>query len=92
MLDTLWILAQQAEPLIRRLDPQTRAKVLATLAGLIILGITMIVLVWLGGRATRRYMGIEAKSRRREPGVSPDDWAHKPLVPPLEEMPTPESE
>jgi len=92
MFDTFWILAQQAEPLIRRLDPQTRAKVLATLAGLIILGITMIVLVWLGGRATRRYMGTDAKSRRRAPDVNPDDWAHKPLVPPLEEMSKPESE
>ncbi|MBI2481755.1 MAG: hypothetical protein HYV60_24865 [Planctomycetia bacterium] len=87
-----WILAQQAEPLIRRLDPQMRAKVLAAFAGLIILGLAMIVLVWLGGRATRRYMGIEAKPRRREPDVNPDDWAHKPLVPPLEELPASESE
>ena len=87
-----WILAQQAEPLIRRLDPQMRAKVLAALAGLIILGIAMTALVWLGGRATRRYMGIEAKPRRREPEVNPDDWAHKPLVPPLDEAPASESE
>ncbi len=92
ILDSAWVLAQQAEPLIRRLDPQTRAKVLATLAGLVILGIAMIVLVWLGGRATRRYMGIEAKSRRRDPDVNPDDWAHKPLVPPLEESPAAENE
>jgi hypothetical protein len=92
MLDSPWILAQQAEPLIRRLEPQMRAKVLATLAGLIILGIAMIVLVWLGGRATRRYMGIEAKPRRRKSEISPDDWAHKPLVPPLDDSPAPESE
>lgn len=92
MLDSAWILAQQAEPLIRRLDPQMRAKVLATLAGLVILGIAMVALVWLGGRATRRYMGSETKPRRREPAINPDDWAHKPLVPPLDEAPEPESE
>ncbi|HUG71656.1 MAG TPA: hypothetical protein VMM76_28185 [Pirellulaceae bacterium] len=92
LLDSSWILAQQAEPLLRRLDPQTRAKVLATLAGLVILGFAMIALVWLGGRAARRYMGIEKKPRRREPEVNPDDWAHKPLVPPLDEAPEPESE
>lgn len=92
MLDAPWILAQQTEPLIRRLDPQTRAKVLAALAGLIILGFAMVLLVWLGGRATRRYMGIEPKSRRREPQVNPDDWAHKPIVPPLDESPVSESE
>ncbi len=92
MFDLPWILAQQAEPLIRRLDPQMRAKVLAALAGLIILGLAMIALVWLGGRATKRYMGIEPKSRRREPDVNPDDWAHKPIVPPLDEATAPERE
>jgi len=92
MLDAPWILAQQAEPLIRRLDPQMRAKVLAALAGLVILGIAMIVLVWLGGRATRRYMGIEPMARRRQPQVNPDDWARKPIVPPLDEAPAAESE
>ncbi len=92
MFDSAWLLAQQTEPLIRRLDPQTRAKVLAALAGLIILGFAMIALVWLGGRATRRYMGIEPMQRRREPGINPDDWAHKPIVPPLDEASAPESE
>ncbi len=92
MFNSAWLLAQQTEPLIRRLDPQMRAKVLAALAGLIILGFAMIALVWLGGRATRRYMGIEPMPRRREPGVNPDDWAHKPIVPPLDEASSPESE
>ena len=92
MLDAPWILAQQTEPLIRRLDPQMRAKVLAALAGLIILGMAMVVLVWLGGRATRRYMGIEPKPRRRKTEINPDDWVHKPLVPPLDESSSPESE
>ncbi len=92
MFDMPWILAQQAEPLIRRLEPQMRAKVLAALAALVILGIGMIALVWLGGRATRRYMGLEAKPRRQEPAINPDDWVHKPLVPPCDESPLAESE
>ena len=92
MLDAPWLLAQQTEPLIRRLPPEKRAMVLAALAGLIILGLAMIVLVWLGGRATRRYMGIEAKPRRREPQINPDDWTHKPIVPPLDESQVSESE
>ena len=73
MLDAPWIIAQQTEPLLRRLDPATRAKVLAALAGLIILGIAMIALVWLGGRATRRYMGSElAEQYGRRNAVAPE--------------------
>jgi ABC-type spermidine/putrescine transport system permease subunit II len=92
MFDLAWLLAQQTEPLIRRLEPQMRAKVLAALAALIILGFGMIALVWLGGRATRRYMGIEPKPRRRDREINSDDWAHKPIVPPLDEATAPEHE
>ncbi|MCA9119088.1 MAG: hypothetical protein H6822_23295 [Planctomycetaceae bacterium] len=92
MIHAAWLFAQQTEPLIRRLDPQTRAKVLAALAGLIILGMAMIALTWLGGRATKRYMGISPKSRRRESDLDPDDWAQKPLVPPLDDATHSESE
>lgn len=92
MIDVPWLLAQQGEPLIRRLEPQMRAKVLAALAGLVILGFGMIALVWLGGRATRRYMGIQRKSRRGDSEISPDDWAHKPLVPPIDESSAAEDE
>jgi hypothetical protein len=92
MFNSPWLLAQQTQSVLERLDPQARAKVLAALAGLIILGFGMIALVWLGGRATRRYMGIEPQPRRRTPAVNPDDWAHKPIVPPLDEASAPESE
>lgn len=47
--------AQQSEPLIKRLDDAQRAKVLAALAGLIILGFAMILFTWLGARITQRY-------------------------------------
>jgi hypothetical protein len=85
MPDTLWLLAQQAEPLIRRLDPQTRAKVLAALAALVILGMAMVLLVWLGARATRRYMNSGRAASSVKPHGSPDDWADKPIVPSYDE-------
>lgn len=47
--------AQQDAPLIKRLDDAQRAKVLAALAGLIILGFAMILFTWLGARITQRY-------------------------------------
>src|SRR5438105_1161527 len=48
-------LLAQAQPLIKRLDDQTRAKVLSALAGLIILGFAMVLLAWLGARVVQRY-------------------------------------
>jgi hypothetical protein len=92
MLELPWLLAQQSESLLSRLDPQTRVKVLAALVGLIILGVAMMALTWLGARAVRRYMGITSNSRRRKPELNPDDWAQKPLVPPLDDAPATESE
>jgi hypothetical protein len=81
---TLWLFAQQTEPLIRRLDPQTRAKVLAALAALVILGLALVLLVWLGARATRRYMNSGRPASSTRPHGSPDDWADKPIVPDYE--------
>ena len=71
-----FLLAQEKQPLIQRLDGATRAKVLAALGGLIILGFALVLLTWLGGRVTRRYMrGPE----RYQPPKSPpgDDWIKK---------------
>lgn len=48
------VFAQQA-PLIDRLDDASRAKVLAALAGLIILGFAMVLLTWLLARIVQRY-------------------------------------
>ncbi len=42
------------ESLLQRLDPTTRAKVLMSLLGLILLGITMIAAVCIGARYVRR--------------------------------------
>ena len=75
--------AEGAQPLIRKLEPAMRAKVLAALAGLVILGFALMALAWLGARATRRYMHREG-SFRRDPSraeVNRDDWAERRLIP-----------
>ena len=69
---------ERAEPLLVRLDPEQRAKVLMALLGLILLGAFSIALVYFGGAHLRRIA-------RSSPGASRDtrdDWYRKPLVPP----------
>ena len=79
MLEVLVI--AQTTPLIKRLDDATRAKVLSALAGLIILGMGMVLLAWLGARVTQRYR--QGRSYfRPTPRPSEHDWARKPLTPP----------
>jgi hypothetical protein len=70
------LLAQEKQPLIQRLDGATRAKVLAALGGLVILGFALVLLTWLGGRVTRRYM---RGPQRYQPPKAPldDDWIKK---------------
>lgn len=72
--------AQEKLPLIRRMDGPTRAKVLAALAALVILGFGMVLLAWLGARVTRRYMKGTSYLR---PTPRPDksDWTPQPLKP-----------
>jgi hypothetical protein len=73
---TAW--ADPAAPLIKRLDGSTRAKVLAALAGLIILGFGMVALIWLGARVTQRYRNSKPY-HRPTPRPGEHDWAKKPL-------------
>jgi hypothetical protein len=75
-------LAPPKKPLLQRLDGGRRAKVLSALAALIILGFALVLLAWLGARATRRYMHREPllfdKPREGTP-VREKDWTEKPL-------------
>ena len=65
---------------LKKLDGATRAKVLSALAGLIILGFAMALLIWLGARMTRRYMyGTSYHKPTPRPGTS--DWSPQPLQP-----------
>jgi len=81
------VLAQADAPLIKRIDDPTRAKVLAALAGLIILGFAMVLLAWLGARVTQRYRrGTSYFRPTTRPGEH--DWTKKPLSPPESDSPT----
>ena len=74
-----WLLADH-EPLIKRLDDPTRAKVLAALAGLVILGFAMVLLTWLGARLSQRYRHGTSYFRPT-PRPGEHEWAKKPLIP-----------
>ena len=87
---SITILAKQAAPLIKRLDDPTRAKVLATLAGLIILGFAMVLLAWLAARFTQRYRWGTSYFRPT-PRPREHDWTKKPLTPGESKPPTPDS-
>jgi hypothetical protein len=79
------LLATAGQTLLERLDPATRARVLAALTGLVILGFALVILAWLGARATRRYMrsGSSDAPRRRSSlsQAVEEDWAKKPITP-----------
>lgn len=79
----LWLQAQEEAKIpLDRLDGPMRAKVLAALAGLVILGLGLMALTWLGARVTWRYMHPKSIKpvRRRPAAPAQDDWASKPLV------------
>jgi len=65
-------------PAIKQMDGATKAKVLAALAGLIILGFAMVALIWLGARVAQRYRQ-GASFFRPTPRPGEHDWARKPL-------------
>jgi hypothetical protein len=58
--------AEVADPPLKQLDPQSRAGVLLALAGLVILGLGMIALVWLGAQHVRRLARQRPIERPRE--------------------------
>ena len=78
----LWLAQTQAEqPLIVRLEPKDRVKVLLALASVAVLGLVLIVFAWWAARATRRYMNSAtlARQQKRPTAIREDDWATKPL-------------
>jgi hypothetical protein len=77
------LLAQSRQPIARRLDDAMRAKVMAAMAGLLVMAGTAIVLAWLASRAVRRYVRRISHLRLHRLGARSrgDDWAAKPLAP-----------
>lgn len=74
---------EKAEPLLMRLDPQSRAKVVMALLGLVLVGVALVVMVITGRRLVVR---IARRSYQPTP-THEDDWYRKPLVPKRPEEP-----
>lgn len=71
--------AEEQLPL-KKLDGATRAKVFATLTGLVILGLFLVLFAVWGANFTRRYMRSgKAFGPTQLPGD--EDWTSKPIVP-----------
>jgi hypothetical protein len=74
--------ADAREPLILQLDSLTRARLVLILAVLLLLGLSLMLLTWLGGRVARRYAGWRKPLPGTRQGAPSDeeDWCNKPLV------------
>jgi hypothetical protein len=70
----------------RRLDPGTRMQLMMALALVLMLGGFAIIVIRVTGRLVRWY-GRDRRDYRFAPRAAPDidDWAHKPLLPPLDD-------
>ena len=81
--DALLVDTTDGQSLLMRLEPANRAKVLMALLALVLVGLGLIALAWLGARHLRRI------ARLRSGPTSPrtEDWYHKPLVPPGRDPP-----
>src|SRR4051812_49115004 len=76
-----WVLAAaeaDKRMLLMRLDPENRAKVLMSLLALVLVGIGLIALAWLGARRMRRV----ARTRHAPSSAHEDAWYQKPLATP----------
>ena len=86
-LSVAWLMAwpivaaaeeEQARPLLTRLDPVSRAKVVMALLALVLSGLAIVGLAWYGARRLRRI----ARQPARPTVDRQDAWYQKPLTPP----------
>lgn len=77
--------AEKAETILTRLDPANRAKVLMALLALVLVGLGLVALAWIGGRRLRRVIKQPLKPARR----FEDQWYRKPLAPQDSQPPAP---
>ncbi|HEY2883353.1 MAG TPA: hypothetical protein VGJ15_12985 [Pirellulales bacterium] len=75
MARALLLAVEESDAVLRKLDPQRRAGVILALAGLVVLGVGMITLVWLGAQHVRRV------ARQRPIARPPNEssWNDRPL-------------
>ena len=79
-----WPLEAQAPATKKsRIEGAAKVRMLSALAALVLLGLGMMALVWLGARITQRYRH-STPYFRPTPRPGEHDWARKPLVPPPE--------
>ena len=80
---------EKAQPLLLRLDPESRTKVVMALLGLVLVGVGLVALTMMAGRQVLRIARTShGPTQRRE-----EEWYRKPLVPQEgEEPPTSEFE
>ena len=71
--------AQAEQPLLWRLTPPQRTRVLAGLALVIVLGMALLLFAWWAARATRRYLRRQGSTGGTSRAAPADDWAAKPL-------------
>ena len=67
---------EKAQPLLYRLAPTERARVIMALLGIVLIGLALLALVMVGGRRLRRI----ARSRPGPARTNDDDWFRKPLI------------
>lgn len=77
--------AEQAETMLMKLDPANRAKVLMALLALVLVGLGLVALAWIGGRRLRRVIKQPLKPMRR----FDDQWYRKPIAPQESQPPAP---
>ena len=66
---------QKTQPLLVRLDPESRAKVLMSLLALVLVGVALVAMVWLGARRLRRI----ARKPLGPSSPREDEWYRKRL-------------
>jgi hypothetical protein len=65
----------------QRMTPRQQLRVIFGLATILLLGLVMILVAWLGARSVRRSIRMADRKRSGATGRDVDDWARKPLVP-----------
>jgi hypothetical protein len=69
------VVAQHAdEPLLKQLDPPRRAAVLMALLGLVLIGVTLVACVMIGGRWARRMARHRPGRNRTHPTGDDKTW------------------
>ncbi len=67
----------KAEPLLMRLTPENRSRVLLALLAIVLVGVALIAVVVIGGR----YVLRQARVSHGPTPLGKDDWSRKPLIP-----------